>query len=736
MIRQPNRLGPPAPPPIGIEETAPAQATSYVEIVMRRKWTIALFALVCGLLAFALTMPRTRYYRAHVSLEFAGLNDNVLNARDIDPGASIDTASQAYINTQGRVLESTPLLQRVVAKVKKTARAGDSERKQKALSRLTAYSLAANLTVRPGEVSKLIDIYVDASDPEVSADLANTLAQEYMSLNLEARVNSTQRTSGWLNDQLDEARKKLEKAESALQAYARNSNLVFTSQDGSVADARLREIQDEYSKAQADRVSKQAIYEGLLAENPDAVTASLRDPALQEYQMKLSELNRTLADLSTTYQPGYSKIQRVRSQIDELKNDYAKQHQSALDRVRNDFQTASRRESMLAKAYQSQQGVVTKEASTTVDYNILKREAETNRAIYEAMMQKVRSYGIVSALQPSNIRVVDPAEAPSYPYKPNVALMTMFGLMGGTFLGLVWVGVRDKGDVNVEYPGQTNTVLQANELGVVPSARLDPYLTAKRTRQLPAASAELEEASALHKRVETAMWFCKSSLVAESVRSIRTSMLSRQNRGHAPQAVVVTSLNPGHGKTSMVSNLGIAYAELGKRVLIIDADVRSPGLHRVFGLTNDSGLTTILKDSRPVDDYDVDALVQATDVPFLSLLSSGPFGAGTSSSSLFHSEKMMSLLRRLRHSYDAILIDTPPLTLADARILGPLSDGVVLVLRAGEVRMDSVLAAEERLEQDGSRIIGTILNDWDPRSNGYGVYPERYHESTYFQTAS
>jgi capsular exopolysaccharide synthesis family protein len=297
--------------------------------------------------------------------------------------------------------------------------------------------------------------------------------------------------------------------------------------------------------------------------------------------------------------------------------------------------------------------------------------------------------------------------------------------------------VRDKGEINIEYPGQTQAVLQANELGVVPSARLDPYIGKKRLAEVRSLGAPegTSPPTTLHKRFETAMWFCKSSLVAESIRSIRTSMLSAQGNSEGSRITLFTSLAPGHGKTSIVSNLGIAYSELGMRVLVIDADLRSPGLHRVFGLNNERGLTTVLQDARPVSQQVQHVPVQATDVPFLSLLSSGPYVAGSPSSSLFHSDKMVRLLDHLRGQYDAILIDTPPLTLSDARILGPMSDGVVIVLRAGAVRLDSVLAAEQRLANDGSQVLGTVLNDWDPRSNGYGVYPERYHKSAYFKTA-
>ena len=188
--------------------------------------------------------------------------------------------------------------------------------------------------MRPVDVTKLIDISVDSPDPDTAAELANTMASEYMALSTEARWNSTRQTAVWLSQQLTDARTKLEQAEASLQEYARHSNLVFNGDEGSsISQARLREIQDEYSRAQADRVGKQAVFESLLAEKPDALTASLKDGALQEYQLKLSDLNRQLADLSTTYQPSYPKVQRLRSQIEQLSTDYKKQHEGVISRL-------------------------------------------------------------------------------------------------------------------------------------------------------------------------------------------------------------------------------------------------------------------------------------------------------------------------------------------------------------------------------------------------------------------
>jgi capsular exopolysaccharide synthesis family protein len=195
----------------------------------------------------------------------------------------------------------------------------------------------------------------------------------------------------------------------------------------------------------------------------------------------------------------------------------------------------------------------------------------------------------------------------------------------------------------------------------------------------------------------------------------------------------VTSLGPAHGKTSFVSNLAIAMAEIGRRVLMIDADLRNPTLHRTFALPNQEGLTTLLQDDSSLAGGEPGGVIQQTAVPHLSLLSGGKY-ADISASALFHSRKMANLLVSLRSSFDMILIDTPPLILSDARILAPLSDGVIIVLRAGNVKAESVLAAEARLIEDGSKVIGTVLNDWDPRSNGYGSYPDRYHKDSYFHS--
>jgi polysaccharide biosynthesis transport protein len=337
-------------------------------------------------------------------------------------------------------------------------------------------------------------------------------------------------------------------------------------------------------------------------------------------------------------------------------------------------------------------------------------------------------------MQPSNARMVDPAEKPLFPYRPNVPLTTFFGTLGGFTLALVWAAVRGGGNRHVEYPGQTRMLLDAPELGVIPSARIDSRLIASGRANTAGLIGNTQHGPVLvPKGVSTAMWFSGSSLVAESVRSIRTSLLFRQE-SPALRVFVITSLSPAHGKTSLVSNLGIAMTEVGKRVLVIDADLRCPSLHRTLGVSGQKGLTNILDSGAPPDEQMLRELVQPTVIPNLHILASGK-GGSRPASVLFHLPAMAQLIDLVRDQYDLVLIDTPPLILSEARILGPLADGVILVLRAGAVKLEALLAAEQRLVEDGSHVLGTVLNDWDPRSNGYGYYPDRYHKESYYQAA-
>jgi receptor protein-tyrosine kinase len=341
------------------------------------------------------------------------------------------------------------------------------------------------------------------------------------------------------------------------------------------------------------------------------------------------------------------------------------------------------------------------------------------------MLQRVKESSIVSAMRASNVRVVDLARPAKSPYKPRLALNSLLGLFLGGFLGAVLIIVRERADRSIQSPGDLSLYMNVPELGVIPAAEK----TGKRNLLYGLRKDEVAVDGKLgNGRVELVTWQRKPSPVAESFRAALTSILFTGHNGDRPRVIVFTSPSPREGKTTVVSNLGIALAEIHRRVLLIDADMRKPRLHDIFGLPNESGLSTFLRDG----DAELGPELFATEVNGLYVLPSGPGDAGIAS--LLHSPRIPELLRRLRQKFDMVLIDTPPmLQMPDARVLGRVADGVILVVRSNETMRDAALAAKDRLEGDGTRVIGTVLNNWDLKQSstyGYG-YGYGYGYSQY-----
>jgi capsular exopolysaccharide synthesis family protein len=291
------------------------------------------------------------------------------------------------------------------------------------------------------------------------------------------------------------------------------------------------------------------------------------------------------------------------------------------------------------------------------------------------------------------------------------------GLMGGMFLGVVFVVMRERADKSLQQPGDAGFYLDLPELGVIPSAHLARkhlYYYGKKRKEL----AEKQEEA--NDRVELVTWQRKPSLVADSFRAVLTSILFTGTNGKTPRVLVLSSAMPKEGKSTVASNLAIALAEVGRRVLLIDADMRKPRMHEIFELSNETGLVDLLKDGAMQA-----GAVQETTVPGLWVLTSGKPSAAAGI--LLFSQGMPRLLETFREEFGTIVIDTPPmLQMPDARVIGRVADGVILVTRAGVTTRDTALAAKQRFSEDGTRVLGTILNDWNPKRNAGGYYG--YHD--------
>jgi polysaccharide biosynthesis transport protein len=344
------------------------------------------------------------------------------------------------------------------------------------------------------------------------------------------------------------------------------------------------------------------------------------------------------------------------------------------------------------------------------------------------MLQQLKQATLASALRASNMRVVDPAKLPKLPYKPDIPVSTGVGLFTGMFLGAAFVIMRERADRTIQAPGETQFILNLPELGIVPAEDASLRFRVRYvggSKAVRASLQALEESpppgdAALSRRVELSTWQRKPSAVAESFRATLVSILFSGENGNRPRVMVITSANPSEGKSTVVSNLGIAVAEVNQKVLLIDADLRKPRLHDVFNLKNDKGLSDLLR-SKEILSVALEGAIQSTHVPQLYVLTSG--SKTSAATSLLYSNRMPELLQHLRTEFETIFVDTPPmLQIPDARVLGRMVDRVIMVLRAGKTTRDAAMAARQRFSEDGTQMLGTILNDWNPKRSPNGYY--------------
>jgi capsular exopolysaccharide synthesis family protein len=718
--------------------------TGYLRILRKHKGTVLVFAFLGALAGLIVLLPQPPIYRASASVEVQALNDDFLYSKDVNPNAGMNGNYPEYdMATQVKVLETRLLLDRVVAKLNHD----EALRIQAPEDRLAAWrkalhlpasqaparadmiaAAASSLRVNASRTTRVIEISGDSWDPKLAAAFANTMATEYIDQTVETRWEATKHSGEWLTRQLDDMKTKLEKSEDELQSYAASANLVFTGDKDkeNVAESKLHQLQTELGTAQADRVSRQAKYELARSGRTDSLGQVLDDATLRTYDTKLADLRRELAELSSTLTPEHYKVKRVQAQIAEMEADQKKARDRIVERISNDYQEAESREKMLSAEYQAQSSFLSGEAAKVTHYGILQREVETNRQLYESLLQKVKEAGISAALRASNIQVIDPAKPPAAPYAPRLQIGSAWGMFAGLIFGFGIVVMRERLNRNLEAPGEATMYLHVPELGVIPSRSIDqPAVESRRKKTWPLTITGDADDSDL-------TGFQRGhSLMAESFRVILTSILYAGRR-HPAQVIVVSSPGAAEGKTTVLCNLAMAYAETSRSVLIIDCDMRRPRVHDIFNVSNDTGLAELLSEKEPLDPRAVFLHSCKTAVPGVTVLPSGDAKAGTAN--LLHSRRLNELIELARQQFDVVLMDTPPmLHIADARIAGVLADGVVLVIRSGQTSRESAVAAKRQFTEDGIPIIGVALNDWNPKVAGYYGYEaySKYYASYY-----
>ncbi len=706
----------------------------------RGKWKIAALAIAGILIGAAVSAVMTPTYRAHASLQLEGYNNDQF-LREITPISALPNSTpDNYLQNQVKLLESESLAKRVADAL------GEPSTKKTEVesggllaslqSRLAAWrpsltpeqrrirDVQKALTVRTSLQSQVIDLFYEDPDPVRAAKGANVVTTEFIDLNREARWQMAQDTTEWLNKQAAELKATLENSNRQLEDFARSAGLVFAGKQDTLAEDRMKQVQDALTKAQADRAAKQARYEAAVANSGSVMSDALATGPMRQYEDDLQKLRRDLAQLETTYTPTNYRIQRVKAQIAETEKSIEDERKKIVERLKTEYAAASGLERLLAEDHGRQLKTVEQQMDLERRYDVKKSEVEATQRLYESMLQRVKEAGAAAAMRATNIRTIDAASVPSVPYSPNSALNMAVGFAIGTLGGAVLVLLRAGSD-KVQKPGES-IFPEVPELGVIPSA---------------GAAQSLHPANPLlgFRRGRTELGIAtrhrNAPLLNESFRAALTSILygagSRKLKNAGGRILVVTSMEAMEGKTTVLTNLGMAAAERRQRVLLIDGDLRRPRVHKLVNLTNASGLADLLKRDDLASfaaSAPLDSLAQPTRLSNLWALPSGE--VNDNSHGLLYSSDMATLLRRFRKEFDLILIDTPPMMLyADGRVLGQMSDGVVMVVRANTRSREELQAAYQQLMQDQIPLLGTILNDWKMDSNlarTYGRYYRRY----------
>lgn len=562
----------------------------------------------------------------------------------------------------------------------------------------------SRLTVTPVRNSRLVDVKVQAKDPELAARLVNALAQNYMDQNLETKVGTSKQASDWLAEQLEEQRKKVEASEVALQRYRERNDALSLDEPNNIVLQKLTDLNSAVTRAKTQRIEREAVYRAAASagSNPavlDSVPAIMSSTYVQALRTDLSELQQQRLQLSERLGERHPEMVKLNSALGLAEARLKDEVQKVVLSLESEYKSALAQEQSLVGALDTQKNEALALNRKGIDYGALQREATSNRQIFETLLQRARETGISGEMKSNNIQIVDAADVPQTPVWPRKGRNMLFGLLGGLALAVTLAFFTDYLDNRIKSPEELRHHLGLPFLGLIPSvpAKYQQGVSPLLTTSVPAK-------------------------FSEAVRALRTNVLLSAGED-GPRSLMVTSTGPKEGKTVLSCNLAIALAQAGQRVLLVDADLRRPRVHQLFDVPQDPGLSNLLVGSAGAGDT-----FRQTSVEGLWLLPAGT--TPTNPADLLGSPRFRHALQTTMQHFHWVIIDSPPvLAVTDASVIAHLASGVLFVVGADRTSRHAAQAALEQLEAARAPLIGGILNSVDLERNPY--YFAKYYRAEY-----
>lgn len=718
-------------------------------VLQKRRWTI--FASVGLMLALALAVSlfMTPKYEGVSVIEVNKENADMLGLDDMTGmmGGSDGLDYNVSLQTQADVLKSDTLAFQVAQQL------GLEKRKEFALrpgwsnveqvkaelqlplekaplrQQRIRDAFEKNLTVKTVPGTREIRVRFLSPHPQVAADVVNTLVNDFMEQYFRTRYSATAQASDWLSKQLSDLKTQVEISQEKLNSYQKQAGILGTDETQNVVMAKLEELNQQLTAAEANRILKETVYQLTKTGNAELVSgmagsnligaqgaaAGANSLALiQNLRAQEADLKVQYAQAATKYGSAYPKLIQMRNQLQELDGDVRTEIGKLAARAQNDYIAAKNAENMLRASFDKQKTEANRLSDSAIQYTIMKREVESGRQLYQDLLKKLKEAGVLAGLRSTNIVVVDPGRLGAKPVQPNFPLNMALGLGIGLLGGMVLAFVRDSIDNTVSTPAQAEEITALPSLGFVPMMG-----NGRRHLHLPIGKKVPLEYSILEN---------PSSQLAEAFRALRTSLLL-SNVDSPPKTILVTSALPQEGKSTTSMNLAIALVQQGARVLLIEGDLRRPTLHSRLniGTPSLSGALASRNGDRPT-------ITEHPNVPGLFFLPAGPKPPFPAEA--LASERMKELLNTWREEFDFVVIDSPPLlSVTDAVMLSRSADAVLLVVRSEQTTRQSLLRARDLLRRAQASLVGVLVNDVDVNSpdyyQNYGYYGSKYGKEYY-----
>lgn len=676
----------------------------YLGILLKRRWAALSIFITLVATVVLYSFAATPVYQATTQLLIEQERPRILEGSEVTPKAGGDE----FYQTQYKLLESRALAKKVIDKLNLAKHPAyreifaslpedaEPEQLQQAEERLIS-AVLSSLEVSPIRNSSLVEVSFYDPDPRLAARVVNTLAQAYIEQSLELRFAAAQETAQWLQKKIAEGRQKLEDSETRLNRYKRTHNIVTWEDKESITAQKLGQLNQALVEAQTKRLEVETRFHQVSQGQP--IAEVLDNPVIHALKAQEAAIIGEQSELARKYGPKHPRMIRLANELAAIRSKMAAEMNTVVQAIKNQYQMTQAQENNLKAALEAQKDQTQDLGDKAVQYRVLLRDVETNRALYENLLKTLKETTATQNVPATNIRIVYPAAVPSNPVKPRKVRNTLLAVVMGLVLGGGLALTLERLDNTFKTPQEVEAWLD------LPNLALIPHLEAADQGNGQQAPALIIHHQPRH-------------LVSESYRGLRTNILF-SSPGHSPRTLLVTSSMPLEGKSVTALNLASAMAQAEPTVLLVDTDLRRPTLHQYLEVEREPGLSNFL-----VGEIDTIPVVE-TPVPHLFLVPAGP--TPPNPSELLGSERMGEFLRRAGEQFGRIILDSPPLTsVTDAAILASRAEGTLFVVKAESVPRKSAQAAKEQLDGVQARLLGAILNDVPVQRDGY-YYQYYYH---------